>query len=360
MHRLATWGMIVCGLGLIWVLNQQHFDASESRSPVEGPSGWRRILGLWDSGAYLELAAKGYQAGSPACAFYPLWPALIRAFSFVTYGNMFLSGFVLANGLSILGLHLFGQLVRSRWGEETAQGSVALILLFPGAIFLSLIYTEPLFFLLAMGFFRGLCHKDYALVAFTAFLLPLTRAVGIFCLAPLVWHLLEQRGSARLWLVATVPLAGYATYFGVMYASTGNPFEGFTAQNYYVNQPSIANLFDVSAFLMAAGRVGSLHGMVDSAIDRLFFLVFLAGLPGVWKLDRTYFWYALGTGLVPAMSNWFLSYSRFLLLCFPLFIVYARYLEGPEKRCIRWSCYWLLAGGQVFFLWRFLNLQWVG
>lgn len=240
------------------------------------------------------------------------------------------------------------------------MGSLTLMLLFPGAIFFSFIYTEPLFLVLAVVFVLGLDHGRYGWVVLAGVLLPLTRAVGVFCLAPLVWHLWTQRKPARLWLTLLAPAVGYAAYFALMHTLTGNAFEGFDAQRHYPNQPSIRNIVDVEGFAQAFVAVGSWHGMVDSAIDRVLFVVFLATLPAIWRLDRAWFWYALGTGLVPALSNWFFSYNRFLMMCFPVFVVLARWLDGDENRWIR-RYYWALLGAvQVVFLWRHVNHHWAG
>lgn len=263
---------------------------------------------------------------------------------------------------------------------------LSMVLLFasPGALFFSFIYTEPLFFCLVMLFFVGLLERRLWLLCLSGFLLPMTRAVGIFVLLPLGWQLIEEAWSdwrrpsptlaavrpvrrlcacllgQRTLLGVWAVLAGYGTYFAIMYASTGNPFEGFLAQRHYPNRPSLANILNIPGFMKALVSICGLHGMTNSAIDRVLFMVFLATLPLMWRLDKRYFFYALGSGLVPALSNWFVSYNRFLMMCFPVFIVLARWLSGPEKRWL--LCYYVgLAGAvQVMLLIRHINFFWAG
>lgn len=125
-------------------------------------------------------------------------------------------------------------------------------------------------------------------------------------------------------------LSGILAYFVFMYSTSGNIFEGFDAQKHFENHPSVSNILDLPRFLQSAGNIGQLHGMVDSLLDRCFFVLFLILLPAIWRMNMTYFCYALLSGLVPAMSNQFLSYTRFLVLCFPVFIAMAEKLRGHD------------------------------
>jgi hypothetical protein len=154
--------------------------------------------------------------------------------------------------------------------------------------------------------------------------------------------------------------AGYAGYFALMHWFTGNPWEGFEAQRHYPNQPSVGNILDLPGFLSAFIRVGALHGVTDSVIDRALFVVFVLTLPVMWRLDRRYFWWGIGAGLVPAMSNGFFSYNRFIELCFPVFIVLGHWLGRPERW--GWLAYYLVLAGvvQVVFLIRHINFFWAG
>src|SRR5690606_35297815 len=146
--------------------------------------------------------------------------------------------------------------------------------------------------------------ERYVCVAAIGFLLPLTKAVGVFCVFPLLAHLWLQRAHWKNYLAYYGPILGYAAYFGVMRSTTGNALEGFEAQQFYPNQPSIAHLFDLPAFLTHLFMPLRLHGMLDSMIDRGVFLLLLASLYPMWKLNKIYFVYACFIGLIPAASSW--------------------------------------------------------
>lgn len=349
-------GVMVCML--CWPDEGQF--AGHRHWPLQGEYSPMGGLAAWDGAHYLFLAQNGYVKGDLACAFYPLWPALIRAGAWLTGGNLFLAGLLLANALSLAAWWHFYCLVAEHHGPRVAARALLLLLAFPGAIFFQFIYTESLFLLLLVLFFRCLPRGNYRGAALVGFFLPLTKAVGFLCLLPFAWELLVRRRPWREfgWLLG--PILGYASYFVVFWSTTGNPFEGMQAQRFYPNQPSIANVFNVTGILKAFLNVHSFHGSMDSALDRFFFVVFLASLPLVWRLSRTYFWYALCAGSIPALSTWFFSYSRNVITCFPIFIALGAL--GAERK-ERWMLYYyaaLLSTVQGFFLVRYVSFKWAG
>lgn len=346
-------------------------------------------LRSWDVGFYLRLAKSGYEPESSACAFYPLWPATIRLSAVLTGVNPMMLSIGLANVFSILAFWLLYGLIERKLDEEVALKALILFLAFPGALFFCVSYTESLYLLLLLICFWGLENGRFWWVAVGGFLLPLTRPVGIFIVFPLAWHTYQSSSvslraafgltegpkanevqhltstSERIcgWtrtLLLLFPLAGYATYFGVMYAWTGNALEGFQAQRFFPNSPSIHNMFNVRGFLGAFLNGQSFMGMRDSVFDRCTFVTFLALLPAIHRMSRTWFWYALPVGLIPAMTNWFLSYRRFIVVCFPVFIVIAQALETSDKKWAFWYYVILLAALQVWQISEFVSSNWAG
>lgn len=284
---------------------------------MPGPAEW---LTTWDGEQYLYLSEHGYEAGSPTAGLYPLWPWLVRGVSFLTGGHAVLAAVVSANLLSLIAWGLLFRLVADSQGDAVATRALLLLVAFPGALFYQFAYSESLFLFLAALLFTGMGRGRYLLVGLAAFLLALTRAVGVLCVLPLLWWAWERRGA---WLVCASPILGCATYLGFMHASTGNAFEGFAAQASYVHQQSTARLLDVAGFFRSFFTVAWGHGLTDSPIDRVFFVLFVVSLPRVWRMSRVWFFYALGLGLVPAITAEFASYTRFLAVCFPVFAAFA-------------------------------------
>jgi hypothetical protein len=99
--------------------------------------------------------------------------------------------------------------------------------------------------------------------------------------------------------------------------------------------------------------------MLDSAVDRGLFLLLLACLYPIWKLNKAYFYYACFIGPVPAASSWFLSYTRNVMMSFPLFILAARLLlDRTGGRFLLWYVVVLSGSFQIWFLWRHINFVW--
>lgn len=320
------------------------------------PLARANLFQTWDTGAYLDIAARGYRSRE-ACAFYPLWPACIKVGSWLLGGRAAVASYVLANLFSLGGLLLFHRLVWEREGPSTADVSALLLLLYPGAAFFCVPYSESLFFLLLMACL--LCVRRRACVgaAVAAALLPLTRATGIFVLPLIVWELFRNRAPLRQYVICVAPLAGYAAYFGIMRWCTGSAMAGFQAQRLYPAQPSIANILDVTGFLHCFIGFGWMHDYLHSFIDRFVFVAFLLTLFWIARLDIGYYVYAMLAGLLPALSNSLMSFTRFSTLVFPLFIVWGMAMK--RGWCMPFVLL-LFFGVQVMFLLLHVSGVWAG
>jgi hypothetical protein len=162
------------------------------------------------------------------------------------------------------------------------------------------------------------------------------------------------------WLLLACPLLGFIAYLVFMYAFTGNAFEGFTAQKAYPNSPSITNMFNVRGIAASLFNVNSIGGMMDGLEDRLFFFLFLGLLPFIYCLDKTWFFYALPAGLVPALTNWFMSYRRYAIMLFPMFVVLAQLLDNVKSRWLFWCIVVALGALQAWAVGQFINFNWAG
>ncbi len=365
----SQWRCVACAKGLLALVvtaslwsqfNVSQFHFAFARWPQGEYPALATRFATWDSAHYLRLSQEGYEGGSLSCAFYPLWPAMIHLGTFFLGGQPLLVALVLTNAFSLAACGFFYGLVVKRCGSEVGRNALILLLAFPGALFFSFPYTESLYLTLVLVWFWGLEREAYFLPTVVGFLLPLARAVGVFVVVPLAWHLYERRKPWKYWLLLLAPLLGYATYFGLMYVWTGNAFEGFEAQKHYPYSPSIANMFHWRAFSQAFLNVGSLDGMMDSALDRGFFVLFLALLPLIYRLNKTWFWYTLPTGLVPALTSYFMSYRRYIMVCFPVFIVLAQLLARTKSRWMFWYYVVLMAALQAWAVKQFVNFNWAG
>ena len=345
---------------LLWpAMDVAEFHNVMQRWPREGGPTFGSHLATWDAPHFLFLSEVGYVPGVTSCAFYPLWPFLIRAGSWLTWGNHLVAGLILANLFSFVGILLFHKLVWVRFDKSLADWSVVFFLAAPGALFLQFIYSEPLFFLLLMAFCLALHRERYDWIGFAGFCLPLTRAVGIFCVVPLLWHLVNRRRAGRDYLSLAGPVAGYGCYFLVMAVLTGNPLEGFDAQKHW-NVNSFWHVFEPLGFLEALFSPAYVHWYTGSLLDRVVFLGLMALLPAVWRLDKEWFLWTAMLGVLPAMISHFVSFTRYVQMAFPAFVVMAFLFKDPRLRVWRWLVLGIFASLHLILLVRHINFRWAG
>lgn len=358
--------------------------------PLEGPGAeagkqgsFARHFATWDAAHYLSLSMGGYSPEMRACAFYPLWPMLIRIVSFGNSGAQVFVGMVLANILSVAGWTLFYHVTSNRFGDTVAKRALILLIAFPGSLFYQFIYTEPLFFLLTITLFYGLQENRLNVACAAAFLLPLTRAIGLFSLLPIGWHWLTRSPNARPferfpWLrserqlagppleagrkwhvLLAAPIVGMCFYFYLMAYWTGNPFQGFEAQTYW-GAHSISNLFNLPKFSASFLDITEWHEFRGSLLDKLAFLPIIYSLVTIWRSGRDLIVWIYILAILPAMSGGFVSFLRYESVAFPVFIGLAIILSKRSSRTAFWSVTMGMAILHLVLLWRFVNYRWAG
>lgn len=360
------------------------------RWPRSGEPVFASHFATWDASHYLFLSQMGYSRGAQSCAFYPLWPLCIRWFSAFTWGNHIISGMLLANLFSLVGWIVFYATAARRFGRTVAALGLAFLIIFPGSLFYQYIYSEPLFFLLAMLLWYGLERQNYRMVWVAAFFLPLSRAVGLFCILPLAWHLAAQKplpgfawlqrlisnkpresaaiqeppastvGNLRYYPLLIAPLMGWMLYFVLMTLWTGNPLEGIQAQRFWGNVHSIGNLFDVPKFLIGLVSFRSLHEFQGSILDRLMFIWLVLEIPTIWRMGKDLMVWTYVLGVLPAMSGTFVSFTRYESVVFPMFLALGISCANPDRRWRRIRLFSFCAFFHIILLWRFLNFNWAG
>lgn len=304
----------------------------------------------WDAQHYLYLSEAGYRAGEISDAFFPLFPLLIHVAT-PLFRSSLLAGLVVSNLASLAGLYLLFKLVGQLYGRSTARTTLLLYLAFPTAFFLCMIYTESVFLLLAVGFFYLLFTGHLAWAALPAVLLPLSRPEGVLIILPFaVYYGVEHLGigkrpfAAALSRVRTVhvaavlsPVLGGIAYLVFMRLATGNAFEMLQAMKGYVSAHSLTYVLHPLQLAQALAQWPlALHGFTNSIIDRALFLVFLLLIvPTFRRLHPALAAFALAVGILNVLSGTFMSYSRYLLLAFPVFITAALLLDRPNLRFVR-------------------------
>ncbi|MGA4840602.1 mannosyltransferase family protein [Streptomyces sp. G45] len=293
-----------------------------------------RLLGRsWDSRWYTGIAAHGYgrtlyfEPGvvQSDLAFFPLYPALIRAVTAVTPLSHGAAGLLVswsAAAAAAVGIYAIGARLHDR---RTATVLVLLWGLLPHSVILSMAYTEPVLTALAAGSLYALLTGRWiwagALAALAGLARPNGLAVAAAVLATALYQVLRHGGrvSHRLWTgAALAPLGwlGYVLWVGVR---EGDPLGG-----YFAVQRRWGSRFDFGAGSLAFVK----HLLLDG--DKLVFsmtlvlvavAVLLFGLLVAAKAPLPLLVYS-GVLLLITVggSGFFESKPRFLLPAFPLLL----------------------------------------
>ncbi len=179
---------------------------------IYSPAVLWRMWQRFDSGYYMDIARHGYWSASTLhnssnWVFYPFYPLLIACLNFFL-GNSEtgagISALIITNGAAFVAVGYFYALIRQEFSRETATRAVLYLALFPMAFYLSAIYTESLFLMLAvMTIYYARRHAWWRACICGAFA-SLTRSQGLLLIVPLAWEYLQM-----LSLVYAPQQAGY-------------------------------------------------------------------------------------------------------------------------------------------------------
>jgi len=222
----------------LWLPYLGHFSHPITLAQYNLPH-WIKGFAQFDGIFYLRIAQNGYSQFEQA--FFPLYPALIKALSPITGGNYLIASLLIANASFLVGLVVFRKyllaVIPPRQGKNI-YFILSFLLLFPTSFFFGASYTEGLFFLMVVSVFYFLYKKNYWLVALFAVLASLTRFVGVFLFIPILinelritnYELRIKIGGAKNLISIFAPFIGLAAYMFYLWQGTGNAFAFFTSQ----------------------------------------------------------------------------------------------------------------------------------
>jgi len=368
--RLLVWLGALSALA-IFGRNQLEFAASDQFG-LSAPfrAGWANLLfaptARWDSVWYLEIAHLGYFSRASS-TFFPLYPLMIRAGAAI-FGSELVVGALISLAALTVALYLLYLLALEEVGEAGARFAVALLALFPTALFFSAVYTESVFLALSVGAIHAARRERWATASVLAALAGATHVNGILLALPLLllylygprparpeaapaeWWRPRHRPTWTLAWLALIPL-GTAAYLGYLWIAHDAPLAPFQVQSLYWRHQfagpfgAVVTLLlrlphDVRAVL--AGHTlpviagDPLSWNAHDLLDILFLVFALAGLALSWRrVSRPLFAYGLvylGYALSdPTKTEALQGFSRYLLLAFPLFLAWGAWLaERPR------------------------------
>jgi hypothetical protein len=333
--KAAILGTICLGV-LFFPFHAANYAANFSYPAGEAP-GFFSHFKTWDAQHYLFLSEEGYQPGQISNAFFPFFPFLIHAASYLFFKNTLAAGLFLSNLLSLVAMVYLYLLVEKKSGKKTAIFTCVFLAAFPTAFYLDLVYTESLFLMLAVAFFYYKEENKPVYASLCAFLLPLTRPTGILMIAVALAVVLfpgkpkGRNDSGKTWVFPLLFIAGFVFYLALMNFFTNDIGAAFSALRVFLGHHTLANLFHPLNWIVSnfVTNPYTLCGFGTGILDRLSFIFFLVMVFLAFRrLDVGLLSYVLVLGLIPALGCENLaSFARYCVVLFPLFIVLASHLQ---------------------------------
>jgi hypothetical protein len=354
------------------------------------PMGWRfparaevfhGVLGYllnpwahWDGVWYIKIATSGYADRDGSTAFFPLYPLLLRYIGVLFRGNLVSTGIVISLVCYAGCVWLLYRLVSADFDEQVASRAVVYLALGPLSFFLQAVYTESLFLFLSLACFVLARESHWRLAGLAGLLATLTRSTGVLLIIPMAYYYYRKRGwklaatdahGANL-LMVVEGLLVWMTYlslaFGkpLLFSSAQSQWERRMAAPNYTVARAVAAVFWGLRKLVSAEyyrafweepRPGSAYSTASTNIINLLFLIGAALLLwyGVRRLPTSYSLFAFASLAYPLFfpSKYvpLMSYPRFTLTVFPLYVAAALYTrDRPRMHRL------IVAGGLILLL----------
>lgn len=287
---------------------------------------------IWDAPHYLDIADNWYVSeGEDAnwIVFLPLYPLLIRIIDAVSPLGILFSGYLVSFLGAVVASIAFYKLLLLDLPKKTALISMGALFLFPTSFFLFLPYPESIFLALVLLTFYFARKGNFILAAVFAMLSTATKIAGL-ALIPVIFIeiILHHTKSAkpvnfyRMFLVLNLPIVGFLAYLWINYVTHGDIFyfQGVQSANWGTEfSPLITGMNQAWGFTADPEFETRMYlgfGQIGAFVLALFTTVF-----AYFKLRKSYFVYSAAILLIYSSMSFWLSFPRYLLSLFPLFII---------------------------------------
>jgi hypothetical protein len=302
--------------------------------------GWHGIFSAFerqDALWFLRIAATGYRPDDGSAAFFPLFPLVVRAVSFLAGGRPLLAATLVSNASFFGSLVLLYDLTVREYSEPVARRTVVYLAIFPTAFFFLAPYSESLFLLLSLVAFREASNDRWPTAAVAGALAAMTRSIGIV-LAPALIVMAFERHRARggaLWpgvTAGTAVILGPLAYLGWWGIAHGDALAPIHAQSNWQREAAfpLVTIWRALRYASGIGVQDPGYWIIDVLVVGVVILALIAG----WRrLSAPYLVYAFGSVLIPLSYPFpprpLLSMPRFVAVIFPAFWVIA---DASERR----------------------------
>ncbi|MFH1601757.1 MAG: hypothetical protein ABIB61_02250 [Candidatus Shapirobacteria bacterium] len=378
-------------LAIGWSLGNSILPLGPSTYLGRGNEELKKLSFFWsranfDGLHYLGISRWGY--GHLQQAFFPFFPKLISLFHKLV-SNYLLSGIFISNLFLLLCFWLFPKLLaQGNIKGKIIEESTLFYFFFPTAFFFGSVYTESLFLFLVLLTFYLAKKGKFLGAGIAAGLASYTRLVGIFLLPALLLEYYEQFSKRRMkeriaalkeritsyrksgfaYLIKSrarhfkflafilFSASGLLFYMNYLLKTTGSALFFLEVQAGFGAQRSVTKLILLYQvfwrYLKMIFTVAPYQWIYFNVwFEFIIALIFLFLLLWGWykrreyKIKSSWLLFASLSCLLPSLTGTFSSLPRYVLVCFPCFIVLAHLsCDLAKKHRLSWlpKAYWIL------------------
>ncbi|MDQ1439400.1 MAG: hypothetical protein QOK43_3029 [Acidimicrobiaceae bacterium] len=309
---------------------------------LNGKLSLGEILTKWDGDWYLKIVNHGYpttivrgegNAAQSPLAFYPGYPALVRAVMAVTpFGPRTAAVLVNVVGAAAATVLLW-LLARRLIGPDAATRAIALFAFFPGSYVLGMAYSEGLFLVAVGACFLLLSQRRWVLAGLACAVASATRPTGLVLVACCALAAFEAVRRRRELLAIAAPVIGslgFAAFTVYLAVHAHDPLAWKYPEEHGWGQGldfGRNTLRQAHRFL--SHPLADLNVLVSmltfGAVIALALLWWRSG----WRAPAILVLYTVGILAPAVLSRQLYSTARFTMTAFPLFFAAGRVLKGP-------------------------------
>lgn len=296
---------------------------------------WFWAWSNFDGEHYLAIAQHGYGEGEQA--FFPLYSILMKFLVWPVRGDLYflqIAGLVISYVSFFVGLLGLWKLIKLDFKQNIVHIAIFLLLVFPTSFYFGGVYTESLFFSLAVWSFYSARRERWLLAAVLGGFATATKFLGIILLPALFAEWMWGKGKRKrsnLLVLSLIPI-GLTFYMYYLYKTVGDPFYFFHSLTLFGEQRSIHPIILPQVFWRYAKILIDIPKndplFLTVVIELTTAVIFLiASIVSFFKLRISYAIYLTLGYVIPTLSGSFSSLPRYCLILFPAFILFSIYLS---------------------------------
>jgi len=331
-------GIIIVILAKILVLAIGYGTTALNNGPTAPLDVLEQTFNRWDATNYVDIAKNWYVSSgdqSVFIVFFPLYPVLIHLTT-INYAYANISALIVSNICSLIAFVYLYKLAKLEFNSDIAVKAAVFLSVFPTAYFLSVPYTEGLFFATVIGSIYYARVGKWHFAGLLGLFASLTRLAGLLLLPVLLVEYFYQRGWKPkkvdfnlFWAFSA--LAGFLIYLGINWQVTGNAFTFMEVESTHW-----FNKLDPLSGLQAAWDFAlrpDFPSNITTGGAPIFFAVFgLATIiVALWRrLRPTYTVYMFLSWGLAVSTSWWISVPRYIMAMFPLFFLLGMLTKRKE------------------------------